>query len=173
MAGTTSTCVLHPVSISADCKTITYTISGAGSYNIVIIAPDLTEYTDTLPTTAGSGTGTFLTVLADSQHGVYSIQATDSDTEHVCKGAVLSACNLDCCIVKKTNELLDCACDCEKCSALLAQTQKIFLMKQAAEYNLERYNAKTGGYNVAYLSTAQAMYNKIFTICNDTCGCNC
>lgn len=167
-------CTIHPVSISADCKTISYTVtSGAvGTVAITITAPDLTTYTDSLSLSSGTADGTFTTVTATSQHGVYQIQAVDADNA-VGKGAVMSACNLDCCITKKTNELLDCDCDCEKCSALLAQTQKIFIMKQAADYNLEKYNAKTGGYNIAYVSAAQAMYNKILAICNDTCGCDC
>mgnify|MGYP003634243105 CR=1 FL=1 len=166
-------CIVHPVSITADCKTISYTVSAAsGTVNILIVAPDLTTYTDTVTITSGSIVGTFLTTTATSQHGVYQIEATDSAGD-IGKGAIMSACDLDCCITKKTNELLDCDCDCEKCSALLAQTQKIFIMKQAADYNLEKYNAKTGGDNIAYVSAAQAMYNKILAICNDTCGCDC
>tara|TARA_R110000796_G_scaffold184550_2_gene301135 strand:- start:253 stop:759 length:507 start_codon:yes stop_codon:yes gene_type:complete len=166
-------CIIHPVSITADCKTISYTVSCAsGTASVLVTSPNLTTYTDSISVTGGSGTGTFTTGLAGSQHGTYQFDITDANGE-IGKGAVLSACDLDCCITKKTNELLDCDCDCEKCSSLLAQTQKIFIMKQAADYNLEKFNAKTGGYNVAYVSAAQAMYNKILAICNDTCGCDC
>ena len=49
------------------------------------------------------------------------------------KQAVLIHCDIDCCLSKLTNELIDCACDCAKCSSSLAKAQKVFLLLQSAD----------------------------------------
>tara|TARA_R110000851_G_scaffold33102_2_gene88242 strand:+ start:1429 stop:1920 length:492 start_codon:yes stop_codon:yes gene_type:complete len=76
---------------------------------------------------------------------------------------VLIHCDIDCCLAKLTNELIDCACDCAKCSSALAKAQKIFLLIKSAEYALTQGN----------LLDAHNKYIKAKEICDNSCGCDC
>jgi len=160
-------------SISCDCKEISYTATGAdGTATVKVTAPDGTSSTQTIDIVSGTTSETFSLGLLSYQYGVYKLELTDSagDTSSL---ALLAACDIDCCIVLKTNELLDCDCDCEKCSALLAQTQKVFLLLKSAKHALIQFNSRQGGYNNAYIINAQDLYEKAKALCDDTCGCDC
>ena len=90
----------------------------------------------------------------------------------VAKKLVLIHCNIDCCLVKLTNELIDCACDCAKCATSLAKAQKIFLLLKSAETAIENYNEVTTS-NSGYAIDATNKYNKAKEICDASCGCDC
>ena len=87
--------------------------------------------------------------------------------------AVLLHCDIDCCLTKLTNELIDCACDCERCSKTLAKAQKILLLVQSAEFALIQTDAISSSTSAGYVLDAYNKYNKALEICNETCGCNC
>jgi len=86
---------------------------------------------------------------------------------------VLIHCDIDCCLSKLTNELIDCACDCAKCSSALAKAQKIFLLIKSAEYALAQAQAAASGNIPGYILDAHNKYIKARQICDDSCGCNC
>ena len=160
-------------SITGDCKTITFTATGTdGTATIYVTAPNGTSTTINVSISGGTADVSFDTGTLDYQNGVYKFELTDS-AGATANLAILSACDIDCCLVLKTNELLDCDCDCEKCSALLAQTQKIYLLLESAKQSLVQYNSKTGGYNNAYITNAKDLYEKAKALCDDTCGCDC
>jgi|2_EtaG_2_1085320.scaffolds.fasta_scaffold43488_2 hypothetical protein len=166
---------LNPCSsaIAGDCKTIIFTATGAdGTATIYVTAPDASSTTITAVIAGGTVDVTFNTGILDYQYGVYKFELTDANGD-TASLAILAACDIDCCLVLKTNELLDCDCDCEKCSALLAQTQKIFLLLKSAKYALVQFNSRVGGYNNAYITNAKDLYEKAKALCDDTCGCDC
>ena len=81
--------------------------------------------------------------------------------------------DLDCCLTKLTNELLECACDCLKCNSVLAKAQKIFLLIKSADYALSQINVLNPGSIAGYLLDAQNKYTKAKEICDESCGCDC
>ena len=90
------------------------------------------------------------------------------------ENAVLLACDIDCCLTKLTNELIDCGCDCPKCASSLAKAQKIFLLLQSSKYALIQANdATTTSTRNGFISDAQSKYLKAKEVCDDSCGCNC
>ena len=81
--------------------------------------------------------------------GLVNIEFLDTYSVVIYTYPVLIHCDIDCCLSKLTNELIDCACDCAKCSSVLAKAQKIFLLIKSAEYALSQTylnggSAKTG-----------------------------
>ena len=87
--------------------------------------------------------------------------------------AVLIHCDIDCCLVKLTNELIDCACDCAKCASSLAKAQKIFLLLQSALTAVQIINNSSTLQNQGYYLDALNKYNKAKELCDASCGCNC
>ena len=103
--------------------------------------------------------------------GVFEITIVE-DGATVAKKLVLIHCDIDCCLVKLTNELIDCACDCARCSTALAKAQKIFLLLNSAKTAVENYNEITIT-NSGYAVDAMNKYKKAKEICDATCGCDC
>ena len=89
------------------------------------------------------------------------------------ENAVLLACDIDCCLTKLTNELIDCACDCAKCATSLAKAQKIFLLMKSAEYALIQADNAELGNQEGYIKDADNKYKKAFELCDASCGCDC
>ena len=88
--------------------------------------------------------------------------------------AVLVHCDIDCCLTKLTNELIDCACDCAKCASSLAKAQKIFLLLQSSDYAIVQANdSTTTSTKNGFIADAQSKYLKAKEVCDDSCGCNC
>ena len=82
---------------------------------------------------------------------------------------VLVNCDIDCCLAKLTNELIDCACE-----SSLAKAQKVFLLLQSADYAIIQANdATTTSTRNGFISDAQSKYLKAKEVCDDSCGCNC
>jgi len=90
------------------------------------------------------------------------------------KQAVLIHCDIDCCLSKLTNELIDCACDCAKCSSSLAKAQKVFLLLQSADYAIVQANdTNDPAVRSGFITDANSKYLKAKEVCDDSCGCNC
>ena len=87
--------------------------------------------------------------------------------------AVLLHCDIDCCLTKLTNELIDCACDCARCSTSLAKAQKIFLLLQSANYALIQANDSEASARPGFIQDANSKYLKAKEICDESCGCDC
>jgi len=89
------------------------------------------------------------------------------------ENAVLLACDIDCCLTKLTNELIDCGCECSKCASSLANAQKIFLLIKSAEYALIQADNAELGNQEGYIRDADNKYKKAFELCDGSCGCDC
>tara|TARA_R100000315_G_C5165842_1_gene95613 strand:- start:54 stop:362 length:309 start_codon:yes stop_codon:yes gene_type:complete len=88
--------------------------------------------------------------------------------------ALLIHCDIDCCIVKLTNELLACECDCPKCSSALAKAQKVFLLLQSANAKVDEVNSEPRGSTVTgHYEDISDKYKKAREICDGSCGCEC
>lgn len=77
--------------------------------------------------TGTNGVGRINIPISDmpGSNGLFKICLIENGTEQACK-PLLVHCDVDCCITKLTNQLLDCACDCPKCATVLAKAQKYF-----------------------------------------------
>ena len=89
------------------------------------------------------------------------------------ENAVLLACDIDCCLTKLTNELLDCACDCPKCASALAKAQKIFLLLQSSLSGVELGATASTITSAGYYNELVEKYKKAKEICDNSCGCDC
>ena len=76
-------------------------------------------------------------------------------------------------ILNITNELIDCACDCAKCSSVLAKAQKIMLLLKSAEYSLKQSNVVGTTLKAGYITDANNKYTKAREVCDNSCGCDC
>ena len=129
------------------------------------------SYTTTL--TYSSGTGQIMVPVTDlpSSNGVYEIEIIEGGNVVATK-LILIHCDIDCCLVKLTDELLACACDCAKCATSLAKAQKIFLLLNSAHTAIEQFNENSTS-NSGYALDAVNKYNKAKEMCDASCGCNC
>ena len=96
-----------------------------------------------------------------------------SNNNEIGRRSVLLHCDIDCCLTKLTNELIDCACDCTKCSTSLAKAQKVFLLLQSADYAVVQANDAAPGARPGFLEDANSKYLKAKEVCDDSCGCDC
>ena len=105
-------------------------------------------------------------------HGVVTIVSYINGAEKD-RRTVLLPCDIDCCLAKLTNELIDCACDCAKCATSLAKAQKIMLLLKSAEYSLKQSNRVVTTLQTGYITDANNKYTKAREICDNSCGCDC
>ena len=105
-------------------------------------------------------------------NGAYQVSLYESGAE-VARRPLLLHCDIDCCLSKLTNELIDCACDCPKCSSALAKAQKVFLLLQSALSSAELASTQLGSRNTGYYTDILEKYLKAKSICDNSCGCNC
>ena len=133
-----------------------------------------TSYTAVVSYDVTTGKGRINVPISNlpSDNGVYRICVVEAGTTQACKPALIK-CDIDCCLVKLTNELIDCACDCPKCSSALAKAQKIFLLIKSAEYALTQAQTSLPGNTAGYLLAAHSKYIKAKEICDNSCGCDC
>lgn len=119
--------------------------------------------------TAGKGRINVPVDTLPTSNGVYSVCLSENSVQYICK-PVLIKCDIDCCLTKLTNELIDCACDCPRCASSLAKAQKIYLLLQSAEAAVEiaSNNPSTG-----YFQDILHKYKKAREICDNSCGCDC
>lgn len=105
-----------------------------------------------------------------AKYGAFKVCLEELGIEYACK-PILIHCDIDCCLVKLTNELLDCACDCPKCATTLAKAQKVFLLLKSANTAVEI--AGTDINNTGYYIDILEKYKKAKEICDNSCGCEC
>jgi len=147
-----------PSSISAD-VIITEAVPGGGSYTAVM------DY----DASTGRGRINVPVVNLTVPYGAFKVCIVEGGTEYACK-PILIHCDIDCCLAKLTNELLDCACDCPRCATALAKAQKIFLLLQSAESAVEIASASQAS---GYYTDIYEKYSKAKEICDNSCGCDC
>jgi len=118
-----------------------------------------------------SGRGRINVPIANlpSANGAYKVCLSEQTIEYICK-PILIKCDIDCCLTKLTNELIDCACDCPRCATSLAKAQKIFLLLQSAASAVEIASANP---STGYFKDINDKYNKAREICDNSCGCDC
>ena len=128
----------------------------------------------TVPIYFSGGTGTVGIDISTlpSPNGLYKVCLVENGVEQVCK-PVLIHCDLDCCLTKLTNEILDCSCDCARCSASLAKAQKIFLLLSASEAAESNASLDGQSTNEGYYVDILNKYNKAVELCDASCGCDC
>lgn len=124
--------------------------------------------------TSNSGTISYPLLVSDLSlaNGVVTIVSYINGAEKDRK-SVLLGCNIDCCLAKLTNELVDCACDCPKCASSLAKAQKVMLLLKSAEYSLSQSNLKPNTLQTGYITDANNKYTKAKEVCDNSCGCDC
>ncbi len=105
-----------------------------------------------------------------SDFGVYMVCLEEHSVQYACK-PLLIKCDIECCLVKLTNELIDCSCDCPRCASALAKAQKIFLLLESAVSAVDL--ASTNVSNKGYYEDILAKYKKAKEICDNSCGCDC
>ena len=76
-------------------------------------------------------------------------------------------------IAALTNELIDCSCDCARCSKTLAKAQKVMLLIKSAEYAVKQSNKVITTLQTGYITDASNKYNKAREVCDNSCGCDC
>ena len=160
--------------VSGDCKDLDYAIidgSGAGTAgNLVIkdfagVIPTIT----TAVTFAAPGDTTTGTVTLGG-NGVFEVQWDVAAVLTDANGLVVH-CDIDCCLAALTRELVECDCNCAKCSKALAKAQKIFLLLNSAQRAASLLDITS--YNTGYLQDAYDKYNTAKDICDLSCGCDC
>ena len=137
---------------------ITDVATGGGSYTAVMDYDAIT------------GRGRINVPIANlsAPYGVFKVCIVESTVQYACKPIIIH-CDIDCCLVKLTNELLDCACDCPRCATALAKAQKIFLLLKSAESAVEiASSSQASGY---YIDIYEK-YSKAKEICDNSCGCD-
>jgi|TARA_R110001592_G_scaffold5665_4_gene31126 hypothetical protein len=114
----------------------------------------------------------FVTALTQTR-GVMTVVSYINGAEKDRQTTILN-CDIDCCLAKLTNELIDCACDCARCSKTLAKAQKVMLLLKAAEYAVnEANNYLNLTLMTGYITDAHNKYTKAREVCDNSCGCDC
>ena len=158
--------------VSINAKSFT----GATTATITIedISTNAGSTTYTLNYTGGNLTGNMNVLVSGftAQYGVFKACLSEGGIIQSCKPIIIH-CDIDCCLVKLTNELIDCACDCPKCASALAKAQKVFLLLQAANSAKELATANSGATSNGYYLDMAEKYLKAREICDNSCGCDC
>ena len=127
------------------------------------------SYTAVMNYTGGRGAISVPVSNLAAANGIFKACLSENGYEYVCK-PILIKCNIDCCLTKLTNELIDCECDCAKCASSLAKAQKIFLLLESAVSAVEIAGASQ---SLAYYEEIKDKYLKAKEICDNSCGCDC
>jgi hypothetical protein len=149
--------------------------TGANSANVIFKNLDTGSiYTQVLNYSGANlaGQANVLVSNLPTSNGVYEVSLQEGGVE-VAKRPLILHCDIDCCLSKLTNELIDCACDCPKCSSALAKAQKIFLLLQSALSSRDLATTPIGSMNSGYYQDILQKYLKAKSICDNSCGCNC
>jgi|TARA_B110000908_G_scaffold127905_1_gene150136 hypothetical protein len=124
--------------------------------------------------TASSGVVSYPLLVSDLnlKRGVVTVVSYINGAEKD-RRSVLLNCDIDCCLSKLTNELIDCSCDCARCSKTLAKAQKVMLLIKSAEYAVKQSNKVITTLQTGYITDASNKYNKAREVCDNSCGCDC
>tara|TARA_R100000900_G_scaffold137762_1_gene116280 strand:+ start:237 stop:770 length:534 start_codon:yes stop_codon:yes gene_type:complete len=160
---------------------INYTATSTTVLGLNILDADGSSVAGTVaPTftiTPGSGPISYPIPVSDLtiSNGIVTVVLT-SQTGNAIPGGQESAllhCDIDCCLTKLTNELIDCACDCAKCASSLAKAQKVYLLITSADYAIIQANEGSDSARPGFIKDAKTKYLKAKEICDESCGCNC
>jgi hypothetical protein len=131
-------------------------------------------YSTTMAYDSGTGNGEINIPVdnLDAGYGVFKITVEEGGQTYATL-PILIKCDIDCCLAKLTNELVDCSCDCPRCAKSLAKAQKVFLLLQSAisQVDLASYNTTVNA--SVYYTEMLEKYKKAREICDDSCGCDC
>ena len=156
------------VSISA--KSYTGASTGELQFSNTLTGSSLTK---TITYGAGSTAGRLNVTLDDlGGFGFYIVSLKEGGVE-VARRPLLLHCDIDCCLTKLTNELIDCACDCPKCASSLAKAQKVFLLLQSALSTADIMSGSSDSFNSGFYQDISDKYEKAKEICDNSCGCDC
>jgi len=106
-------------------------------------------------------------------NGIVTVILKTQTGNEIDRKTVLLSCDIDCCLTKLTNELIDCACDCARCATSLAKAQKIFLLLKSADYAIVQANDAPDSALPGFIQDAQSKYLKAKELCDNSCGCDC
>tara|TARA_R110000824_G_scaffold100276_7_gene238481 strand:- start:585 stop:1100 length:516 start_codon:yes stop_codon:yes gene_type:complete len=167
------------ISVFNSCKFLAISVhrydSTATSADIVIssIDPNITgSYTAAVTyDTSGNGNINIPVSNLSAATGGFKVCVLENKIEQACK-PILLKCDIDCCLVKLTDELIDCSCDCPRCASTMAKAQKIFLLLASAQSAIE-IAGDTLQSNSGYYQDILLKYKKAKEICDNSCGCDC
>ena len=173
------------VSSTADCQNIVVRVL-ANSYGLGGVQPNaeplqikVRQMDSFFEYTVSNTSSDVVTIVTPSQvggdsHGVFMVEVFQAGNV-VGKAATLLACDILCCIASKMEELLDCDCDCNKCSEHFVEAQKIFLLIKSAESQLDTayVDNLTLSQIHAIIDSAREKYKTAQDMCAGHCGCNC
>jgi len=148
-------------------------VSGAQGQASVEIKNGDFEYNSTVQLPSG-GQVFGVTLSLDSigvTNGIFKVKVTDAQGENQ-YDAALGKCDLNCCIAKKLDTILDCDCSCKKCNSDLLTAERIQLLILGIEADLAQIGSDTEK-NAAFYTTAERKYAKALELCSDDCGCSC
>mgnify|MGYP003648358079 CR=1 FL=1 len=120
--------------------------------------------------TSGNGNINIPVSNLSAANGAFKVCVVEDGIEIACK-PILLKCDIDCCLVKLTDELIDCSCDCPRCASTMAKAQKIFLLLASAQSAVEIAGSNTD--NSGYHQDILVKYKKAKEICDNSCGCDC
>lgn len=164
----------------ANCSFITisaksYVNGTSGTIEVLDYPNQAVLYTGTITFAGANGSGQLninVNTTFGYTHGLFIVRLIENGTEQIRK-PVLNHCDIDCCLAKLTKELLDCACDCAKCSTVLAKAQKIFLLLDAANTGISVLNQSNAYATGGHLLDIYEKYSKAKELCDASCGCDC
>ena len=159
------------------CTIVSASGTSYGSSTGIITFTDLdsgTTYTQGITWSGAGGSGQTNVLVSNlpASNGVYEVSLSEGGVE-VARRALLLSCDIDCCLTKLTNELIDCACDCARCSVALLKAQKIFLLLKSAKSTVELTYTVAGSTNNGYYQDIVDKYKKARELCDNSCGCDC
>jgi hypothetical protein len=129
----------------------------------------------TFTITSGSGPISYPIPVSDLtiSNGIVTVILKTQTGNEINRESALLHCDIDCCLTKLTNELIDCACDCAKCASSLAKAQKVYLLIISADYAITQANEGSASARPGFIKDANSKYLKAKEICDESCGCNC
>jgi len=119
-------------------------------------------------------TNTFTVSIADvigTDPGIITVLVKDAEGDTT-SSAILSSCELDCCLAQKVLDLTKCEDCSSKCSEKLVIAQKIFLYMESIRTMLSQLGNDVN-INEGIISQAIDTYNSAKNMCLTSCGCNC
>lgn len=163
---------LKILSVRPDCLMVsidTTDASGAAVAGALTITDYATNVVINHPITFTVPGETITNDVTLTANGVYEVEYAQAGVT-VANAAFIASCDIDCCLSKLTEELINCGCECPRCSKALAKAQKVYLLIQSAKASAEQVYILG---NTGYIQNAYDKYIKAKEICDLSCGCNC
>jgi hypothetical protein len=159
--------------ITANCKHINFVLTGAPGQAIVTVINDTHVYAVPIvvPSSGTINQLIYLPSTVGTGNGIFRITANfvNGDTAYA---GVFGSCDLDCCMAKKIDKLLECGCGCVKCNDSLTQAERVHLLIAGIRADLSQIGSDNA-INTAVYTKAIQKYKKGLELCSDGCGCSC